>query len=64
MARDKKDYVALNCRLDREISERLDRYCDIKGQTKTLAVERILAEHFDAYDAAQNDPGKRTIKTI
>lgn len=60
MAREKKDYVVLNCKLDRDVAERLDRYCDIKGQTKTLAVERILATHFDEYDKTQDDPGKRT----
>jgi len=60
MAREKKDYVVLNCKLDRDVAERLDRYCDIKGQTKTLAVERILAAYFDEYDKAQDDPGKRT----
>lgn len=60
MAREKKDYVAFNCKLDRDVAERLDRYCDIKGQTKTLAVERILTGYFDEYDKAQDDPDKRT----
>lgn len=60
MGRDKKDFIAFNCKLERDVAERLDKYCAVKGQTKTLAVERILREHFDAYDEAQSDPDKRT----
>lgn len=64
MARDKKDYIAFNCKLDRDVALRLDKYCEVKGQTKTLAVERILKEYFDAYDEAQGDPEKRTQQPI
>lgn len=60
MGREKKDAVRLNIKLDRNISERLDRYCEVKGQTKTTAIERILAECFNEHDKNEKDPKKRT----
>lgn len=50
MPRPKKDYQALNVKLDSAIMERLNKYCDIMGQTKTTAIERILTKHLDEYD--------------
>lgn len=64
MPREKKDAVRLNCKLDRVVGERLEKYCDVKGQTKTMAVERILTEHFDKYDQNEEDPDKRTKDVI
>ena len=55
MARTKKDGKALNCNIDRQIYERLEEYCHEVGQTKTMAIERIL-NHFlnDYYDKSEN----------
>lgn len=50
MPRPKKDYQILNMKLDSTIMERLKKYCDIMGQTKTTAIERILTKHLDEYD--------------
>ncbi len=50
MARQKKDGKYLNIMLESSIYERLEMYCDEVGQTKTLAVERILRRFFDEYD--------------
>ena len=50
MPRPKKDYQILNMKLDSMIMERLKKYCDIMGQTKTTAIERILTKHLDEYD--------------
>ncbi len=47
MARQKKDGHYINCYLDRNLYNRLCYYAEEKGQTKTLAIERILKEHFD-----------------
>lgn len=47
MARPKKDGVSINCYLDRNLYERLCYYAEEKGQTKTLAIERILKQKFD-----------------
>lgn len=47
MPRPKKDGKVVNLYLDRAVVERLERYCTLKGQTKTMAVERILTKAFD-----------------
>lgn len=51
MPRCKKDYKNLNIKLDREISERFEKYCNKLGQTKTTAIERILQKHLDEFES-------------
>ena len=50
MARQKKDGVYINYYIQKEIKERLDKYCEEVGQTNTTAVERILSQFFDEYE--------------
>ena len=45
MPRQKKDGVYINYYIRRDIKERLDAYCEEKGQTATMALERILDEY-------------------
>lgn len=47
MAKPKKDGHYINCYLDRTLFNRLSYYADEKGQTKTMAIERILKEYLD-----------------
>ncbi len=49
MGKQKKDGKSLNCVIDREVFEQLEEYCNEVGQTKTLAVERILRQYFKDY---------------
>ena len=49
MARVKKDGKALNCNIDRQVYEQLEVYCRDVGQTKTVAIERILKQFFNDY---------------
>lgn len=42
MARQKKDYVSLHIKMDAELMERFEEYCDKAGWTKTMAVERMI----------------------
>lgn len=49
MARTKKDAKILNIKLDREIHEQLEQFCDESGMTKTIAVEKILQHYFEEY---------------
>ena len=44
MSRAKKDGKCLNCIIERSIYERFEAYCEEVGQTKTLAIERILKQ--------------------
>jgi len=42
MPRPKKDAKILNIRLDKEINDKLEKFCEEAGQSKTVAVERFL----------------------
>ena len=50
MPRPKKDGRHINYYIDRLIYERLEEYADEKGQTMTMALERILKQFFDKND--------------
>ena len=50
MPRPKKDGRHINYYIDRMIYERLEEYADKKGQTMTMALERILNQFFDKND--------------
>lgn len=49
MPRPKKDSVALNIKIDKSVSELLTRYCEEVGQTKTMAIERMLQNELERY---------------
>ena len=49
MPRPKKDAKILNIRLALPISEKLARFCEESGQSKTVAVERFLDKCLDEY---------------
>ena len=50
MPRPKKDGRHINYYIDRMIYERLEEFADEKGQTMTMALERILKQFFDKTD--------------
>ena len=47
MPREKKDAKNFACKFDKEIFERLEEYCDLSGQSKTLVVERAVQKYLD-----------------
>ena len=47
MPKPKKDWTALNIRMNSGIYDALAQYADDKGQNKTVAVERILKEYLE-----------------
>ena len=51
MARAKKNGEKVSLYLDKEIMARLRAYADEKGQTLTMAMERIMKAFFDENDA-------------
>lgn len=53
MPRPKKDGVNINYYIRRDIKEKLDAYCEEKGQTATLAIERILDDYLSEYFGSQ-----------
>lgn len=50
MAKQNKDWKALNIKLDRTVYEQLEKYCEETGLSKTVAVERILSKAFKEYE--------------
>lgn len=57
MARKKKDGRHINYFIDRQIFERLEQYADDKGQQMTTAIERILKDYLDKYEAEKQQGG-------
>lgn len=55
MPRPKKDARNLNIKLDREIFEKLERFCEESGQSKTVAVERFLNKALDEFFSRSED---------
>ena len=48
MPRAMKDGQHINCYIDRTLCERLKACADEKGQTMTMALERILKQYFES----------------
>lgn len=42
--------VYINYYIQKDIKDRLDRYCEDVGQTNTMAIERILKQFLDDYE--------------
>lgn len=49
MSRGKKDAKLLNIKLERQIHDQLEQFCEESGMTKTMATEKILSRFFDDY---------------
>ena len=58
MAQQKKDYIALHIKMDAPLMRRLEEYCDEAGQTKTMAVERIIGAFLDERDMKRDKEKK------
>lgn len=56
MARPKtRDYKSINFNLDVKVLEKLERYCEETGRTKTTSIERILDKFLTEYFAKQSE---------
>lgn len=53
MARQKKNGTYLNVCIKTSVYNALTQFCDEAGQTKTVAVERALAEYLESYKKKQ-----------
>ena len=60
MPRPKKESTPFNIKMSSKLYDRLEKYCDEVGQTKTTAVERILCEALDRYEKTAGKPEKDT----
>ena len=54
MPRQKKDSVPISYRIEKSVYERLQAYAEDKGQTMTMAVERLLTKALDAEEKKED----------
>ena len=54
MARPKKENHPISIRMDKAIYDRLNEFCDVSGQPKTVAIERAVAAYVNAYSHGDN----------
>lgn len=47
MPKPKKDWKALNIKIQSKVYNELEKYCEETGLSKTVAVERILLKSFE-----------------
>lgn len=47
MPREKKESKNFACKLDIEISEKLDEFCELSGWSKTTVVERAVKKYLE-----------------
>ncbi|WP_329802949.1 RepB family protein [Holdemanella biformis] len=50
MSKPKKDWKALNIKIQSKVYNELEKYCEETGLSKTVAVERILLKAFEKYE--------------
>lgn len=56
MARPKtREYKAISLNMDVKVLEKLERYCEETGRTKTMAMERILDKFLTEYFAQKSN---------
>ena len=49
MARPKKDARLVSFKMAADVYDKLSHFCDVSGQSKTMAVERLLSKAIDEY---------------
>lgn len=55
MPRPKKNGQYLNLKINQDIYDRFSDYVDEMGQTKTIALERILKKYLDDYEEQKKE---------
>lgn len=50
MARANKEYKNLNCKIDKEVSDKLEKFIEDTKMSKTATVERALTEFIEKYN--------------
>ncbi len=50
MPQRKKDYRLLNCKIEKEVADKLDKFTEDTGLSKTVTVEKALSKFIDQYN--------------
>lgn len=59
MARPKKENHPISIRMDKAVYDRLNEFCEVSGQPKTVAIERALVAYMEV-----NSVEKKSFQTI
>ncbi len=49
MAQIKKNAKVISMKMDKTISDKLDKFCEETGLSRTVAIEKIVDKHLDEY---------------
>ena len=50
MPQKRKDYRLLNCKIEKEVADKLDKFIYDTGMSKTATVEKALSKFIDQYN--------------
>lgn len=54
MARKKKEYANVGIKMEKSVSEQLDKYCEESGMSKTAVIERAVRFYIKAEGSDRN----------
>ena len=55
MAKPRKEGKHINCKIEQNVYDKLQQYCEETGLSKTVAIERALKKEFDSYSKRKED---------
>ncbi len=50
MARKKKEYANVGIKMEKSVSDKLDKYCEDTGMSKTAVIERAVKNYIESID--------------
>ncbi len=50
MARKKKEYANIGIKMEKSVADKLDKYCEESGMSKTAVIERAVRSYIKAED--------------
>lgn len=50
MARKKKEYANVGIKMEKSVSDKLDKYCEESGMSKTAVIERAVKSYIENND--------------
>ena len=51
MSRPKKEHKMCTIKMDVEIADKLDSFCEMSGQTKTFVIEQAILNYMEEFNA-------------
>ena len=64
MARPKKENHPISIRMDKAVYDRLNAFCEVSGQPKTVAIERALIDYINKYYSEKKTFGEKKLSSF